>query len=119
MDVMQKLWSKPIGEEDKEPEPIVYCDPNPVGMQSVEPEAAQPFAIFCDENAAPKRQSSLTRRSRIELMNDNDKENFLMPTPGENRENQPPLGYTQPPPEVRSKTGILTEANNVEFMPLE
>ena len=119
MDVMQKLWSKPIGEEDKEPEPIVYCDPNPVVMQSVEPEAAQPFAIFCDENAAPKRQSSLTRKSRIEMMNDNDKENFLMPTTGENLENQPPVGYSQPPTEARAKTGILTEANNVEFMPLE
>ena len=112
MDVMQKLWSKPIGEEENQSAPFVYCDPSPVVT-------AQPFAIFCDENAAPRRQVPLNRRSRIETMNDNDKENFLMPTPGENRENQPPLGYTQPPPEVRSKTGILTEANNVEFMPLE
>ena len=116
LDVMQKLWSKPIGEEDREPAPIVYSDHNPE-VERVEPLPAQPFAIFCDENAAPRRQMPLNRRSRIEMINDNDKENFLMP--GENRENQPPVGYSQPPTEVRTKTGILTEADNVEFLPLE
>ena len=114
MDVMQQLWSKPIGEEDQPPVPLVYTEP-------AQPAPVQPFTIFCDEaeNVPPRRQNSLTRRDRVEMINGNDKENFLMPSIGENRENLPPPDYIKPNIEVRTKTGILTEADNVEFMPLE
>ena len=115
MDVMQQLWSKPIGEDSAPaPAPTIYCDPEPEKTEA----PSQPFTIFCDENP---QEVAPRRRDRAEMINinGNDKENFLIPSAEENRENQPPLGYLQPKLEPRTKTGILTEADNVEFVPLE
>merc|ERR1719342_1977669 len=145
MAAMQALWSKPVGEDDQDPQPLqesgpstsqpfqvftdstdtaetqksspfeIFCDEN---KPSAEP---APFAIYCDENAGvPKKLPSVRRQTRAEIANrDEDKENSPVGTDDEDRENLAPAGYRQPHAGARSKSGILTEAENVEFVPLD
>jgi len=157
MAVMQQLWSKPVGEEDTEPQPLsnlrksapfeIYTDkeeepaapkPPPFEIFTDGPEpsksSSQPFQIFSDptgaapfpifsDNSAPEqsKQSLVNSKSRAALYNKlSDKEN----SPNvfedvEDRENVPPSGYSQPPVGSRTKTGVLTLASNVEYIPLE
>jgi len=147
MAAMQALWSKPVGDDDQDPQPLqesgpstsvpfqiytdttdtaevqkssqfeIFCDEN----QPPAAPAPAPFAIFCDENAGvPKKLPSVRRQSRAEIANrDEDKENSPVGTDDEDRENVAPAGYRQPLSGARSKSGILTEAENVEFIPLD
>ena len=143
--VFQALWSKPVGEDDQDPQPLqesgpstsqpfqvytdsidtaetqksspfeIFCDENKP------PAEPAPFAIYCDENAGlPKKLPSVRRQTRAEIANrDEDKENSPVGTDDEDRENLAPAGYRQPHSGARSKSGILTEAENVEFVPLD
>eukprot|EP00092_Neocalanus_flemingeri_P017494 GFUD01018923.1.p1 GENE.GFUD01018923.1~~GFUD01018923.1.p1 ORF type:complete len:1477 (+),score=489.36 GFUD01018923.1:88-4518(+) len=138
MAVMQQLWSKPVGEEDSEPEPLqnfqIFTDssdqapvvptsaPFQIFSDASEPAAAAPFPIFSD-NSAPQtsKQPPANRKSRAAQYNMlSDKENSPVPPEEvEYQENCPPVGYSQPPMGARAKTGVLTQASNVEYMPLE
>jgi len=156
MAVMQQLWSKPVGEEDTEPQPLpslknrapfqIYTDTlsePPVSAKSAPFEIfsddsnpakpPQPFEIYSDPTAAPAfpifsdnhatelpKNSKANPRSRAALYNKlSDKENSPnIVEDVEDWENVPPSGYVQPPLGVRSMTGVLTHAANVEYMPL-
>merc|ERR1719341_755925 len=145
MAVMQQLWSKPVGEEDTEPQPLPHVpssapfqiftdstEPAPVAptsapfqifSDSIEPAAAAaPFPIFSDSSAPQSaKPAQANPKSRAALYNQiSDKENSPVPVEGlEDRENCPPAGYSQPTLGARTKTGVLTQAANVEYMPLE
>merc|ERR1719318_1707498 len=126
MAVMQQLWSKPVGEEDTEPQPLPQAPssaPFQIFSDSTEPAgAAAPFPIFSDSSAPQSAKQTLANpKSRAALYNKlSDKENSPVPVEGlEDRENCPPAGYSQPPLGARTKTGVLTQAANVEYMPLE
>jgi len=146
MAVMQQLWSKPVGEEESEPQPLsqqpkstpfqIYTDtidqapvaPSPVPFQifsdSTDSAAAAPapFPIFSDQSAPQAfKQQPANRKSKAALYNQlSDKENSPVPPEEvEYQENCPPPGYSQPSLGARSKTGVLTQASNVEYMPLE
>jgi len=150
MAVMQQLWSKPVGEEDMEPQPLpaqvpksapfqIYTDssdqspakPAPFQIFSDEPVAtkpAQPFQIYTDPGGAASlpvlSDGALPRlkpRSRAAQYNRlSDKENSpVFVDDVFDGENIPPSGYVQPSASARSKTGVLTQAANVEYMPLD
>jgi len=71
---------------------------------------AVPFQIFSDKENAPAKPVQNKRG----LTFNSDKENLM----SENVENCPPSGFVQPSI-TRTKTGVLTPAENVEWMPLE
>jgi len=158
MAVMQQLWSKPVGEEDTEPQPLsnmrksaapfqIYTDTEeepavskaapfeifkdgPEQLKSSgqpfeifsDPTAPAPFPIFSDSSLPEQpRQNLVNTKSRAALFNKlSDKENSpIVFEDVEDRENVAPSGYSQPPYGVRTKTGVLTVASNVEYMPLE
>eukprot|EP00090_Calanus_glacialis_P045458 TRINITY_DN8444_c0_g1_i3.p1 TRINITY_DN8444_c0_g1~~TRINITY_DN8444_c0_g1_i3.p1 ORF type:complete len:1504 (-),score=632.87 TRINITY_DN8444_c0_g1_i3:217-4728(-) len=144
MAVMQQLWSKPVGEEDTEPQPLsqvpssapfqIFTDstepalvaptsaPFQIFSDSTEPAAAAPFPIFSDSTAPQSAKQALANpKSRAAQYNKlSDKENSPVSVDGmEDRENCLPAGYSQPPLGVRTKTGVLTQAANIEYMPLE
>ena len=76
-----------------------------------------PFQIFSDdkENAVVKPPK---KWKAVDVPGSNfDKENQVLDT--ENDENMPPPGFVQPSMHSRAKTGILTPAENVEWMPLD
>ena len=107
----------------------IFCDTGSNSSSGASAGPAQPaatttpFPIFCDENAAaPLKLPSVrvNRRSRSESLNRHeDKENSPPGTDDEDRENALPPGYSQPATGARKKTGILTEADNVKFIPLD
>jgi len=156
MAVMQQLWSKPVGEEDREPQPLpqapnstpfqIFTDsapqPAPASFQiftdsseSAPPAAPSPFQIYTDsaapapfpifsDSSAPQntyKQSLTNPRSRAAQFNKlSDKENSPVSVEDvDEGENCAPAGYNQPPLGARAKTGILTQAANIEYMPLE
>merc|ERR1719270_1954711 len=113
--------SKPASSSSSSTHFEIFCD-----NENVPPPAAvntAPFAIFCDENAGQAAKlPPVNRRSRSDMLNrqnSQDKENSPPETDDEDRENMVPPGYTQPSAGARPKTGILTEAKNVEFIPLD
>merc|ERR1719270_2251967 len=113
--------SKPAASSTSSTPFEIFCD-----TENVPPPAAgntAPFAIFCDENAGQAAKlPPVNRRSRSDMLNrqnSQDKQNSPPETDDEDRENTVPPGYTQPSTGARPKTGILTEAKNVEFIPLD
>merc|ERR1719357_1306563 len=129
MAVMQQLWSKPVGDEEQDQGILgpsngsqfqIYSDSseeqpdgNSVPFQIFSDEGVHaqgvPFSIYNDDSS--KNGSSTTRPSQSCMDVRKEKSDDL--------ENCPPMGYVQPPLGVRPKSGILTEAVNVEFVPLE
>jgi len=75
--------------------------------------------IYCDEEKAVQpRAGQPSRRSRVDHFNQlSDKENLPSPVEASD-ENAAPAGYSQPSRGTRHMSGVLTQAENVEFEPL-
>ena len=142
--VMQQLWSNsavndsvfsnsaPAAQEAKfeifsdssAPAPAagfeIYTDPTEqVPCGSVPTVPAAPFQIFSDDSGKENAIVNNARKSKSSkglVFNLDDKENMIVMS--ENDENLPPPNYIQPKV-ARAKSGILTPAENVEWMPLE
>ena len=114
----------------------IFCDENapPAGSaapfpiysdENAEPpknsvSAATPFPIFSDENGAqsvPKQPEIVKLRPRLPSKPEvNEAESVVAQ---EDQENLPPRGYSQPARGVREVGGVLTQAEGVEWMPLQ
>jgi len=110
-------------QEPEKPAPFpIFSDQESAPFPIFSDQQAAPFPIFSDQaNVENVKAPNKSRKSRAALFNQiDDKENGPLPLPmEENHENIPPPDYNQPPTHLRSKTGILSQAENVAWMPLE
>merc|ERR1719414_2716832 len=117
---MQQLWCNSTTMEPQHhnvptPTPFtIFTDENTA--PNVVPPAAAPFAIFCDS-----KPDIVQIKPRNNSQNkDNLPRMMVRPaSQSEDIENCPPAGYSQPPLGSRPKSGVLVQAENVEWMPLE
>jgi len=117
----QQPKSTPFQIFSDEPSPPPPSAQFPIFSDSRDPSPPAPFAIFSDTSAPQPSKQPTNRKSKAALYNQlSDKENSpVLPVETvENLENCQPQGYFQPS-QCRSKTGVLTQAVNVEYMPLE
>ena len=138
--LMQQLWSTSTTEIDSntsEPTPVPGSRFQIFSDENSEPPPSAKFEIFADKTEeVPKlpvkipfqiftddKENAMTgfpikgQTAKANVFNF-DKENLMVETP-ENNENMPPLGLIQTTILPRSKTGILTPAEYIEWMPLE
>ena len=104
----------------------IFCDENAPPALT----AAAPFPIFSDENAEPQT-SSKAAAAPFTIFSDEKQPEIVKLRPRlasksevneadlENQENLPPKGYAQPARGAREVGGVLTQAEGVEWMPLE